>query len=226
MTALLGAGLSPFAATVWVVAGMIASLAAAAPHLLPYGRQSEGPMFALPHGVVLFIGLLCFVVFLAEGAMLDWAAVFLTSVRGLKPAYGGLGYAAFSATMTVGRLAGDRIVRYCGATTVVTFGGLCAAAGFAVATLVPAWQTALVGYALIGAGCSNIVPVLYTSVGRQTVVPEHMAVAAMTTLGYAGILAGPAAIGFVAHAASLSAAFLIVAILLVGVAASGRVLRD
>jgi predicted MFS family arabinose efflux permease len=226
MTVLLGARVSRFAATVWVVAGMIASLAAAAPHLLPYGRQSQGPMFAFPHGFVLFIGLLCFVVFLAEGAMLDWAAVFLTSVRGLKPAYGGLGYAAFCLTMTVGRLAGDRIVRHCGATTVVTFGGLCAAGGLVLATLVPAWQTALAGYALIGVGCSNIVPVLYTSVGRQAVVPEHIAVAAITTLGYAGILAGPAAIGFVAHAASLSTAFLIVAILLVGVAASGRILRD
>ena len=65
-------------------------------------------------------------------------------------------------------------------------------------------------------------PVLYTSVGRQTVMPEHVAVPAITTLGYAGILAGPAVIGFVAHVASLSAAFLILAILLLGVAMSGR----
>jgi len=79
---------------------------------------------------------------------------------------------------------------------------------------------ALLGYALAGADCSNIVPVLFTSVGRQTVMPENVAVPAITGLGYAGILLGPAAIGFVAHAASLSAAFLIV-----GVAASGRLLR-
>ena len=87
------------------------------------------------------------------------------------------------------------------------------------------WQAALVGYALVGVGCSNIVPVLFTSVGRQTVMPENVAVPAITTLGYAGILCGPAAIGFVAHAASLSVAFLIVALLLLGVAASGRLLR-
>jgi predicted MFS family arabinose efflux permease len=225
MSALLGAGLSALAATSCLIAATAVALATAAPHLLPYGSRSEGPVFALPHGIVLFIGSLCFVVFLAEGAMVDWAAVFLTAVRGMNPAFGGLGYAAFSLTMTVGRLTGDRVVRRCGGGNVVIFGGLCAAAGFALATLVPVWQVALVGYALIGVGCSNIVPVLYTSVGRQAVVPEHVAVSAITTLGYAGILAGPAAIGFVAHLASLSAAFLIVAILLVGVAGSGLLLR-
>ncbi len=225
VTALLGIGASPFAATLCVVAGVIAATTAAASHLLPHGSQSEGPIFALPHGVVLFIGSICFVAFLAEGAMLDWSAIFLTSVRGMQATYGGLGYAAFSLTMTIARLAGDRIVLRYGGTNVITFGGLCAAAGFALATLVPVWQIALVGYALIGVGCSNIVPVLYTSVGRQTAMPEHLAVPAITTLGYAGILAGPVAIGFVAHVASLSAAFLILAILQLGVAASGRLLR-
>ena len=68
-------------------------------------------------------------------------------------------------------------------------------------------------------------PVLYTSIGRQNAMPEYLAVPAITTLGYAGILAGPAAIGFVAHAASLSVAFTILALLELGVAVSGRLLR-
>ena len=78
---------------------------------------------------------------------------------------------------------------------------------------------------MVGAGCSNDVPVLYSAIGRQKVMPEHIAIPAVTTLGYAGILAGPAAIGFVAQVTSLSVAFLIVAVLLVGVAASSRWLR-
>ena len=225
VAALLGAGASPLAATLCVVGGIIVALAMAASHLLPHGSEREGPAFALPHGVVLFIGALCFIAFLAEGAMLDWSAVFLTSVRGVETAYAGLGYAVFSLTMSIGRLTGDRIVQRFGGTGVIAFGGICASAGFAFATLVPWWQMTLLGYALIGVGCSNIVPVLYTSVGRQTVMPEYVAVPAITTLGYLGILAGPAAIGFVAHAASLSAAFLILAILLLGVAMSGRLLR-
>jgi MFS family permease len=222
---LLGAGASPFAATVCVVAGIVVALTVSASHLLPYGSKSAGPTFAIPHGVVLFIGALCFVAFLAEGAMLDWSAVFLSSVRGMEAVYAGLGYAVFSLAMTIGRLMGDRLVQQFGGSNVIVFGGLCATAGFVIATLVPFWQVALLGYALTGVGCSNIVPVLYNSVGRQTVMPEYLAVPAITALGYAGILAGPAAIGFVAHVASLSAAFLIVAVLQLGVAASGRLLR-
>jgi predicted MFS family arabinose efflux permease len=225
VTALLGAGAPPLIATLVIIAGIVAALAMAAPHLLPYGSKSEGPAFALPRGIVLFIGTLCFVVFMTEGAILDWSAVFLTSVRGMANSYAGLGYAAFALTMTTGRLSGDRIVQRFGGTNIIIFGGLCAAVGFTLAVLIPFWQAALVGYALVGVGCSNIVPVLFTSVGRQTVMPENVAVPAITTLGYAGILCGPAAIGFVAHAASLSVAFLIVALLLLGVAASGRLLR-
>ncbi len=71
----------------------------------------------------------------------------------------------------------------------------------------------------------DIVPVLYTAVGKQTVMPEHIAVPAITTLGYAGILAGPAVIGFVAHGSSLSTAFVLIAVLLAGVAISGKILR-
>jgi predicted MFS family arabinose efflux permease len=222
MTGLLSAGASPFAASLCMVAGIVVALALAAAHLLPYGSQGDGPGFVLPHGVVLFIGVLCFVAFLSEGAVLDWSAVFLTSVRGVGPAYAGLGYAAFSLAMTVCRLTGDRIVQRFGGVRVIVFGGLCAAGGFSVATLAPFWPLALAGYALIGVGCANIVPVLYSSAGRQTVVPEHVAISAISTLGYAGILAGPAAIGFVAQASSLSAALLLLALLQIGVAASAR----
>jgi predicted MFS family arabinose efflux permease len=222
---LLVLGASPFVAALVVACLVAAAIAYAAPTLLGYGGAGDGPAFAVPHGVVLFIGLLCFVVFLTEGAVLDWSAVFLTSLRAVDPAHAGLGYAAFATTMTIGRLTGDAIVRRAGPTRVIVIGGLLAAAGLALATLVPSWIAGLAGFALVGAGCSNIVPVLYTAVGRQKTMPEHIAVPAISTLGYAGILAGPAAIGFIAHAASLPAAFLIVAALLVGVAVSGRWLR-
>ncbi|MCJ2073314.1 MFS transporter [Methylobacterium sp. J-030] len=171
------------------------------------------------------LGLLCFVVFLTEGSALDWSAVFLIQQRGLDPAWAALGYAAFSVTMTAGRLAGDRIVARLGRRRVVILGGLLAAAGLALSVVMPAWAATLAGYALVGAGCANIVPILFTAAGRQTAMPAHAAVPAVTTLGYAGVLVGPALIGFVAHALGLPAAFLIVAALLLGVAAAGRSLR-
>lgn len=225
VSALLGLGLTPLAAMGVVILTLLAALFKAAPHLLSYAGERSGPAFAVPHGIVLFIGGMCFIVFLAEGAALDWSAVFLAQERGIDTAYAGLGYAAFALTMTVGRLTGDRIVRRLGATRVIVGGGLTAAAGLFLATFSPNWEFALVGYALLGVGCSNIVPVLYTAVGKQTVMPESIAVPAITTLGYAGILAGPAVIGFVAHASSLSFAFGLMAMLLVAVAIGGKVLR-
>lgn len=224
---LLAAGLGAGWSVLLLTAGIAALFAAAWPGILPPDRGGArgGPAFALPRGPVLVLGLLCFVVFLTEGSALDWSAVFLIQQRGLDPAWAALGYAAFSVTMTVGRLAGDRVVARLGRRSVVVLGGLLAAVGLALSVLVPAWEAALAGYALVGAGCANIVPVLFTAAGRQRAMAESVAVPAVTTLGYAGVLAGPALIGFAAQALGLPAALLIVAALLVGVAAAGRSLR-
>jgi predicted MFS family arabinose efflux permease len=222
VTALLGAGASPLTAILVVVIGIAVALATATPHLIRYDGGSNGTVYAVPRGVVGSIGALCFILFLTEGAVLDWSAVFLTSVRNVDASYAGLGYAAFASTMTIGRLPGDKIVQRFGNTKILAFGGICAATGFALVTLVPIWPVALLGFALVGVGCSNIIPVLFTSAGRQTVMPESMAVPAIASMGYAGVLLGPAGIGLVARTVSLSAAFLIVAFMLVGVAVSGR----
>jgi MFS family permease len=225
VSALLSVGVWPWLAMAFVALFIALALYKAAPHLLPYGSEPGGPAFAIPRGVVLFIGLMCFTVFLTEGAMLDWSAVFLSAQRGVEPSYAGFGYAVFALFMAIGRLCGDPIVRRLGVHKIILFGGLCAAAGMTVATLIPVWQAALCGYALVGIGCSNIVPVFYSAVGRQKTMPENVAVPAITTLGYIGILMGPAGIGFVAHLSSLGAAFMIIAVMLLGVAVSGRFLR-
>jgi fucose permease len=224
-TALLAAGASPLTAAFCAVAIAALALGTAAPHLLPYGSRGAGPAFAVPHGIVLLIGVLCFVLFLAEGAVLDWSAVALASIQGVDVSRAGLGYAAFSLMMTIGRLTGDRFVARVGGSRIVVLGGICAAVGFATAALVRAAPIAVLGYALVGAGAANIVPVLFSRAGRQTVMPEHIAVPAITTLGYAGVLAGPAAIGAIARVAGLPASLLVLAALLIGVAGSARLLR-
>ena len=225
VSGLLSMGMSPWNATLTVVATIVVLLALSAPYFLPYGGRSSGPAFALARGGVLFIGVLCFILFLTEGAVLDWSAVFLADVRGMSPSQAGFGYAAFAATMTVGRLTGDRFVGRFGPWVTVIGGSLVAAAGLALATLIPSWPVALLGYALVGAGCSNIVPVLFSLAGKQDEMPESIAVPAITTMGYAGVLLGPALIGFVAHATNLATALMILAAMLLGVAASARMLR-
>lgn len=186
--------------------------------------SAEGPPLAMPHGVVLAIGVMCFIVFLTEGAAIDWSAVFLATVRHVNVRYTGLGYVAFACTMTIGRLMGDHLVRRVPGRILVTAGSLLAASGMLLIATVPVWQLTLLGYALVGAGCANIVPVLYSTVGRQTLMPEHLAVSAVTTLGYAGILIGPAALGLIAQLASLPFALGTIGILLIAVALSGLLL--
>ncbi|WP_215908890.1 MFS transporter [Phreatobacter stygius] len=220
---LLWLGASPLWAML-VAAAIILGLMAGFGHgLLSHGGADGAPLFVLPHGRVVLIGWLCFIVFLAEGSMLDWSAVFLTSVRDVAPAHAGLGYAGFAVAMTLGRLNGDRVVQALGGPAVLVFGGICAASGFGLAILVPSSAAALAGFTMVGLGASNVVPVLYSAIGRQTAMPPPLAVAAVTTVGYAGILAGPALIGFLAHATSLPWAFAAVAGLLVAVAASARI---
>jgi len=122
--------------------------------------------------------------------------------------------------MTVGRLTGDRLVRRWGGRRVLLWGGLCAASGFFIAVVTPLHLVVLFGFLLIGAGASNIVPVLFTAAGSQHDMPASLAVSAVSTIGYAGILVRPAMIGFIAHLTSLNLAFAALgcAMLLVAVA--------
>jgi len=123
VSAMLGIGTSPLLAEISAVAVSAIALAAAAPYLLAEGAPGDRSAFAVPRGTVLFIGCLCFIGFLIEGSVLDWSALFLISVREIEPYYAGLGFACFSATMTLGRLVGDRIVRRLGGPAVIGLGG-------------------------------------------------------------------------------------------------------
>jgi predicted MFS family arabinose efflux permease len=176
-------------------------------------------MFSAPPTIAVLLGVLCLVVFLAEGAMLDWGAVFLRSERGFALADAGLGYAAFSVAMATGRLLGDRLTVRLGAVRIVRDGGLVAAAGFVLACALPSRAASLVGFVLVGLGASNIVPVLFSAAGRVPGSSPGVAIATVTTFGYAGMLAGPAVIGFIAHATSLPLALGGIAVLLAMVAA-------
>ncbi|XER09179.1 Inner membrane protein YbjJ [Sporomusa rhizae] len=224
---LLWAGVSPLAAVLCVAAMIVVLLLIFGRYLLPYGSEEKnGPLFVFPKGIILLIGILCFMVFLAEGAMLDWSAVFLTSLRGVEFSYAGLGYSLFSVAMVIGRLTGDRIVSKFGGKKILLYGGIGSALGLVIAIFIPNWIASLFGFWLLGLSASNIVPVLFSVLGRQKVMPTNLAVSTVTTLGYAGILAGPAFIGFIAQAMSLSLALLVVTVMLLVVAASSHIAAE
>lgn len=225
MSLILILGVSATMASIIISIVAVVLLAACYNGLIPYANAPTGPLIAIPKGIVLVIGIVCFAVFLAEGAVLDWGAVFLIEHHGLKETLGGLGFAAFATTMTIGRLLGDKIVMRVGSARVVFLGALLACLGFVIAVLSPHLIFAIIGFALVGAGSSNIVPVMFSAVGKQKTMPEALAVPAISTLGYLGILAGPAAIGFVAFQLSLATALLLISALLVIIAFVTRFIR-
>ena len=225
VTLLLSVGVSALGAALAVAVGAV---------LVTFGSNTfwrservaqSGAAFALPKGIVIVIGAVCFVSFLAEGSMLDWSAVFLHEVRGVDVAHAGWGFVAFNLAMTVTRLFGDRLVDQLGRSKAVLVGGLLACGGFLLATLVSSFPVALVGYALVGIGCANIVPVMFTLAGMQTRMPESVAIPAVTTMGYAGVLLGPAMIGGIAQHWSLPGAFTLAAGALAVVAVVGSTLK-
>lgn len=184
------------------------------------------PAFSMPRGAVFLLGFLCFISFLAEGSMLDWSAVLLRDSRGFSEASAGIGYAMFSVAMALGRLSGDRAVARFGPVLTVRFGACAAAAGFLMATLL-AWPWAsLAGFVLVGLGAANIVPVMFGAAGRLPGTSPGIAIATVTTLGYAGLLCGPALVGFVAHVSSLPLALAAVGAMLLLTAASARVVKS
>lgn len=220
---LLSRAFTPLSATLVVMAIMLLLLLWRLPVLMNARlHQPDQPWLVIPRGWVAFLGLLCFILFLAEGAVLDWGALLLLQNPAMSPAYAGLGYAVFSVAMTLGRFSGDKIIQRFGRYPVMLSGALTAAAGMSLAVWLPWPEIALLAFLLVGFGLSNTVPMLFNAAGNQQDMPANLAISAMTTLGYAGILSGPALIGFISQWISLSGAFLLIALLLLAVAASAR----
>jgi predicted MFS family arabinose efflux permease len=223
---LLRAGLSlPMAALTIAIALLAVGLTQQVHFIHDRGDTGTGTLTIVPKPRVLLLGALCFISFLAEGAVLDWSAVFLRDVHHVDISIAGIGYVVFSVAMVVGRLTGDALTHRFGAARMLRIGGALAAAGFLIAAIVPSAAGASAGFLIFGAGVANIVPVLFSAAGRVPGVPPGVALATVTTIAYAGLLVGPALIGFVADATSLPAAFVVVAAMLATIAAASPLVR-
>jgi predicted MFS family arabinose efflux permease len=205
----------------------LAGLAIMLPRLLPghVDRASPGAPFALPTRAVALIGVLTFLTFMTEGAMIDWSAVWLGEQLGSGPGLAAAGYAAFAGGMAVGRFAGDGIRSRASAVTLLRVGGLAASAAILAGALTGIVPVVIVGLAIAGLGLANIVPLLFSAAGNTPGQPAATAVAAVATTGYFGLLAGPPLIGFVAAATSLGSAFAMLGAAILLVALSARAAR-
>ena len=163
-----------------------------------------------PPAALLTLTVIGFCMFLSEGAMADWTAVYLKQTLFAGPGVAAAGYAVFSAGMAIFRLLGDAITVRLGAVRTVRAGALVAAAGlaFALAGHSPNW--ALPGFALTGVGFSVIVPLVFGAGGRLASIPRSAGIAMVSGSGYIGFLCGPPLIGLLAQLSSLRSALLLV----------------
>lgn len=195
--------------------------------LLPHSMDPRivGSALIVPRGLVLLFGILTFIAFMAEGAVLDWSAIFLHFQRGVPEARAGIAYAIFSVTMAAGRLTGDWVTHRLGSVNTLRAGSLLAIAGYAVVVTVPGPLAAILGFGIAGLGLSNLVPVIFSALGRLADPPPSVSIPVVTTIGYAGLLSGPAAIGFASDAVSLPIALGGVALTLLLILASARAVK-
>ncbi len=180
------------------------------------GRRvaTTGPLLTrlralVPHGRLLVLGVLTFSAMVSEGAVADWSALLLRVTRGLGDGVVGYGFTCFASTMVLGRFTGDRIVARTGEVGALRMGGLLGVLGFGLMLGSTALPLMLLGFAVAGLGLSNASPILYRAAGRLPGFAPGAAIAVAVGVGYAGLLAGPPSLGFLAHVAGLRSIFFV-----------------
>jgi MFS family permease len=177
---------------------------------------------ARPSRRVIGLTLIAMSAFLAEGAINDWGALYLRTSLGESATVGAAGYAVFVGSMALMRLTGDRLTAHAGRTQIVRAGTAIGGAALALALLAGHPVAAFVAYACLGIGLANVFPLVVSAASRSPA--PGVAIATVTTGGYAGVLIGPPAIGFLADASSLPAALgLVVALCALMVVLAGLV---
>jgi MFS family permease len=175
--------------------------------------DTDRPLFAKPDAALLKLGLIAMCCMVCEGAMFDWSGVYFQKVVQVAKGLTTVGYTAFMSTMAGGRFAGDRLVMRLGTKRMLQSSGLVIASGLALAISLPYLFTATLGFMLVGIGVSSVVPLVYGAAGKSKQFSPGVALAAVSTIGYLGFLAGPPMIGFIAQAASLRWSLALIAVL-------------
>ena len=186
---------------------------AAAPLLV--GEQTspqQGAKFVWPDAAMLKLAVIAFFGLLAEGAIADWASVYLHSNLGATLSLAAAGYTAYAVSMTATRFSGDWLARRLSGPQILRVSGLLIAAGMACTILSHSFAMATVGLMLTGVGIANIVPVILSAAGRDTRMGPGPAISAVSTVGYCGLLTGPPVIGSLAVVAGLREAMGVIVI--------------
>jgi MFS family permease len=169
--------------------------------------------FALPDKKILQLGLIAFGCLVCEGTMFDWSGIYFSKVVKAPGYLTSLGYAVFMGSMASGRFLADKVVTAVGPRRMLQTSGIMITAGLLLSVLFPTITAATAGFLLVGFGVSSVVPIVYSLAGKTTTMSTGQALAAVSTVGFAGFLAGPPLIGFVAELTSLRWSFLMIALI-------------
>jgi MFS family permease len=186
---------------------------------------TEHPVLARPPHRLWALGAVAFSCLLVEGAAADWSAVYVRDELSTGAATAASAYVAFSLTMAIGRLLGDRLVERFGPVALLRGGGLLAAVGFGAGLAAGAVPGALLGFAALGAGLATVIPVVFRAAGSTPGMSPGIALAAVSSTGYLGFVAGPPIIGSLAEAIGLPTALVLLVALGAVVAALARSAR-
>ncbi|MCX5605571.1 MFS transporter [Streptomyces phaeochromogenes] len=176
-------------------------------------------------GRIWVLASLALMVMLCEGAANDWSALHLKDVLGAPASTAAFAYGTFAATMTIGRLLADRLVARFGSMAILRYGAATAAVGIAIVTVSPWMWAAFAGWALFGLGLSGCVPQLFSAAGHADPAAAGANVSRVAGLGYVGMLAGPAVIGWLTHFTALNHTFVLLILLCAITAVAAGVLR-
>jgi len=219
-----GLGHGQGALMVGVVTAVV--LALSAPRVMGFAAtHGAGSHFSLPRGAALGLGLLALLCFAVEGALVDWSALLMQERTGATPASAALGFSAFSIAMAACRFAGDRLIVRFGALRIMVVGGLAMFAGLALAVASTHFVLSAVGFALVGLGAANVVPLLFGAAARIPGMSAGNGVAAVATLGYGGLLLAPPVLGWVAMHSSIMVALGGLSLSGLVIALSARIIR-
>jgi len=225
-SAALAAGLGTQAHLMWVAAAMVLMVAAASWRMLPKPPAardaSADHSFRLPRGVLAVLGVLAALGLIAEGAIYDWSVLYMQQELGSPQQQAALAYASFSAAMAAARFGGDAMRARFSPAALLLGSGLLAAAAMTLVLLTDLPWLALIGFAGVGVGFANVVPILFGASARVPGVEPATGIAAVSAVAYLGFMAGPAVIGLLARATSLTAALYVVVVFAAALAASAR----
>ncbi|WP_229703693.1 MFS transporter [Streptomyces albiflavescens] len=229
------AGMSPAATlgaagAVGIVTALVSArgLLPVAPVSATTAAEDEGDATAKRRtapGRIWILAALALMIMLCEGAANDWSALHLRNILGAPASTAAFGYGTYAATMTIGRLLADRLSARFGPVAILRHGSAMAAVGITIVALSPWIWAAFAGWALFGLGLSGCIPQLFSAAGHADPSAAGTNVSRVAGLGYLGMLAGPAVIGWMTHLVALNHTFLLLTLLCVIAAATAGILR-